>query len=72
MTGQLSAAFCWKSCLWPTRKIPAPIPPKSKKSPRIVAIIFPPPNFFLALGMTEEISGGVLEPASSATGWIGD
>jgi len=38
----------------------------------MVAIIFPPPNFFLALGMIEEISGGVLESASSATGWIGD
>ena len=38
----------------------------------MVAIILPPPNFFLALGKTLEISGGALEPESLLAAGTGD
>jgi hypothetical protein len=38
----------------------------------MVAIIFPLPNFFLALGMTEEISGGAAEPLPLSAGGVAE
>jgi hypothetical protein len=61
-------AFCWSNCFWPTNNIPAPIPPTSTTNPNMVAIIFPPPNFFFGLETTEETSGGAAEPVSPLTG----
>jgi len=67
------AAFgCTCCCL--VNRTPAPTPPTKITSPKIVAIIFPDPNFFFGLEVTEEMSGGAAEPlpvspgGSTATG----
>jgi hypothetical protein len=65
-----TAAFCCRSCGCWVKIIPAPTPPTKRNSPRIVAIIFPPPKVFLGFGITEEISGGAAEPVSKGGGVI--
>lgn len=42
------------------RTTPAPTPPTKSTSPKIVAIIFPPPNFFFGVAITGGKSEGVV------------
>lgn len=51
--------------------IPAPIPPTKRKSPRMVAIILPPPNFFLGGVVSVGTSVGP-EDVGAGGGALGD
>lgn len=60
-------AFCWNSCFCPTVYVATATPPTSRNIPRMVAIIFPVPNFFFGADAIFEKSGdgGAAEPESS-------
>ena len=52
------------SWFWPTRNTPAPIPPTKRNNPKIVAITFPPANFFF--GVEVVVTAGITISSAGA------
>jgi hypothetical protein len=64
------AAFWLKICCCWVKTTPAPTPPTKSTSPKIVAIIFPPPNFFFGVAITGGKSEGAAEPDELSAGGV--
>jgi len=67
-----ASAFSRTSCLCWVRIIPAPTPPTRRRIPKIVAIILPPPNFFLGVTVAGEMTETFSFAGPADPGVLGD